>query len=183
MTTVAFRSFAYRGDGPAGVAAGDFANPVLPGFYPDPSVCRVDDDFYLVTSSFAYFPGLPIFHSRDLVNWRQIGHVLDRPSQLDLDGAGVSRGLFAPAIRHDGERFYVVCTNTNGFGNFVVTATDAAGPWSEPAYLPTVSGIDPSLFFDDDGRAYLLHNQQPDGGPLYHGHRVLVIESRSIARR
>jgi len=87
-----------------------FSNPILPGSHPDPSVCRVGPDYYLVTSTFEYFPGLPVFHSRDLVHWRQLGHVLDRPSQLPLRGVRASGGLYAPTIRHHGGIFYVVCT-------------------------------------------------------------------------
>lgn len=132
-----------------------FQNPILPGFHPDPSICRVGEDYYLVNSTFEYFPGLPIYHSRDLVNWEPIGHVLDRPEQLDLDGAASSSGLYAPSIRYHDGIFYVVCTNTTRGGNFVVTATDPAGPWSEPHFLGT-PGIDPSLMFDDDGRAYYV---------------------------
>ncbi|MFI0443871.1 glycoside hydrolase family 43 protein [Actinomadura sp. 6N118] len=134
-----------------------FQNPILPGCHPDPSICRVGDDFYLVISSFEWFPGLPVFHSRDLVHWRPLGHVLDRPEQLPLDGIRASGGLYAPAIRHHDGVFYVVCTLVDGTqwsGHFVVTATDPAGPWSEPHQLEG-EGFDPSLFFDDDGRAWL----------------------------
>jgi xylan 1,4-beta-xylosidase len=127
-----------------------FRNPILPGCHPDPSICRAGDDYYLVTSTFEWFPGLPVFHSRDLVHWRQLGHVLDRPSQLALDGVLPSRGLYAPTIRFADGTFYVVCTLMDGGGNFVVTATDPAGPWSEPNWLPDAEGWDPSLFFDDD---------------------------------
>lgn len=127
---------------------GYFGDPVLPGFRPDPSVCRVGADYYLVTSSFEWFPGLPVFHSRDLVNWRRIGSALDRASQLDLDGCEPSRGLFAPTIRHHDGVFHLVCTLMDGPGHFVVTATDPAGPWSEPHWLEG-EGFDPSLFFDD----------------------------------
>ncbi|MBX6769241.1 MAG: family 43 glycosylhydrolase, partial [Actinomadura rubrobrunea] len=123
-----------------------FRNPILPGVHPDPSVCRVGADYYLVTSTFEWFPGLPVYHSRDLVHWRPLGHVLDRPSQLDLDGIRPSAGLYAPTIRHHDGVFYVVCTLVDGPGHFVVTATDPAGPWSEPTRLEG-SGIDPSLFF------------------------------------
>jgi alpha-N-arabinofuranosidase len=135
-----------------------FGDPVLPGFRPDPSVCRVGADYYLVTSSFEWFPGLPVFRSRDLVDWRRLGSALDRPSQLDLDGCGPSRGLFAPTIRHHDGVFHLVCTLMDGRGHFVVTATDPAGPWSEPRWLEG-EGFDPSLFFDDgpddgDGRAW-----------------------------
>ncbi|MEV0618370.1 glycoside hydrolase family 43 protein [Nonomuraea sp. NPDC050404] len=133
-----------------------FRNPVLPGCHPDPSICRVGADFYLVTSSFAYYPALPLFHSRDLVRWSQITHVLNRPGQLALRGLDVSDGIWAPTIRHHDGRFYVVSTlavNRRGSLTFVVTADDPAGPWSDPVPLEA-EGIDPSLFFDDDGRCW-----------------------------
>src|SRR5688572_31642109 len=106
-------------------------NPILAGFYPDPSICRAGEDYYIVNSSFAYFPGLPIFHSKDLVSWKLIGHAMDRPSQLELNGAGVSRGLFAPAISFYKGKFYIVCTLIDRGGNFIITADNPAGPWSE----------------------------------------------------
>lgn len=123
---------------------------MLPGFYPDPSVCRVGEDYYLVTSSFEYFPGVPLFHSRDLVHWTQLGHCLTRPSQLPLTGAAASGGIFAPTIRHHDGVFFMTTTNVSAGGNFIVTATDPRGPWSDP--IPVAQeGIDPSLFFDRDG--------------------------------
>ena len=137
----------------------NYRNPILPGFHPDPSICRVDRDYYLVTSTFEYFPGVPVFHSRDLVHWQHIGHCLERDSQLPLQGAKSSAGIWAPSIRfHDGV-FYMVTTNMSHGGNFYVTATDPAGPWSEPVWLDDPGpfgggGIDPSLFFDDDGKVY-----------------------------
>lgn len=145
-----------------------FQNPILPGFYPDPSICRANDDYYLVTSSFAYFPGVPIFHSKDLVHWKQIGHVLDRPSQLPLDGQGHSEGIFAPTIRYNNGVFYMITTNVGKGGNFLVTATDPAGPWSEPHFLDA-PGIDPSLFFDDDGKVYYTGTRPAPEGPKYYG--------------
>lgn len=129
-------------------------NPLLPGFYPDPSICRVEDDFYMVTSSFSYYPGVPIFHSRDLAHWEQIGHVLDRPRQLPLDPYDISGGIFAPTIRYHEGLFYMITTNVNHGGNFIVTAGKPEGPWSEPHWIEGAEGIDPSLFWDDDGRAY-----------------------------
>src|SRR5262245_51745544 len=111
---------------PAPVVERTFDNPILPGMYPDPSICRVGDDFYLVTSSFEYFPGVPIFHSRDLVHWRQIGHCLTRKSQLPLDRVRSSGGIYAPTLRHHDGTFYLVTTNVDGAGNFYVTATDPA---------------------------------------------------------
>lgn len=154
---------------------GEYSNPILEGFYPDPSITRSGDDYYLVTSSFAYYPGVPIFRSRDLVNWTQIGYVLDRPSQLKLDSAGISRGIFAPTIRYHDGVFYMITTNVSAGGNFYVTANDPRGPWSEPVWLG-FDGIDPSLFFDDDGRAYVVNNGPPIGPPLYEGHRALWLQ-------
>lgn len=151
----------------------EFTNPILAGFYPDPSICRAGDDYYLVASSFAYFPGLPLLHSTDLVHWEQIGHVLDRPEQLNLDGHGVSRGLFAPAIQYHEGKFYVVCTLIDTGGNFVVTADNPKGPWSNPVWIPEVTGIDPSLYFEGN-KAYIVYNSvAPDDQPLYSGHRTL----------
>jgi len=130
-------------------------NPIIPGFYPDPSVCRVGRDFYLVTSSFEYFPGVPLFHSHDLLHWRQIGHCLTRPSQLPLEHSRPSGGIFAPTIRHHNERYYMVTTNMTHGGHFYVCADDPAGEWSEPIWIDTgLRGIDPSLLFDDDGEVY-----------------------------
>jgi xylan 1,4-beta-xylosidase len=154
---------------------GEYQNPIIAGFHPDPSITRVGEDYYLVHSTFAYFPGIPVFHSRDLVSWRQVGSVIDRPDQLDFDGLGMSRGVFAPTIEHHDGTFYVLNTCVDCGGNYLVTATDAAGPWSAPVWLPAVGGIDPSLFFDDDGRAYVLNNDAPPGAPLYDGHRAIWI--------
>lgn len=131
-------------------------NPLLKGFYPDPSICRVGEDFYMVTSSFSYFPGVPVFHSKDLCSWEQIGHVLDRPSQLPLDGKSISGGIFAPTIRYHEGVFYMITTNVDHGGNFIVTAEDPAGPWSECHWVADAPGIDPSLFWDEDGKAYMM---------------------------
>ncbi|GAB2545582.1 glycoside hydrolase family 43 protein [Gracilibacillus alcaliphilus] len=145
-----------------------FQNPILPGFYPDPSICRVEQDYYLVTSTFAYYPGVPIFHSKDLVQWKQIGHVLDRPAQLPLDGQEQSQGIFAPTIRYSNGVFYMITTNIANGGNFFVTATDPAGPWSDPYYLQA-PGIDPSLFFDEDGKVYYHGTRPAPEGEKYSG--------------
>ena len=154
-------------------------NPILPGWYSDPSICtNGEGDYFLVTSSFSYFPGVPIFHSRDLVNWKQIGHVLNRPSQLvNLDRQGISGGIFAPDIKYNpANRTYYMITTNVGAGNFVVKTEDPFGEWSDPIMLPQVQGIDPSLFFDDDGKAYIVNNDDaPDGKPEYDGHRTIRI--------
>ncbi|MHA4844630.1 glycoside hydrolase family 43 protein [Flavitalea antarctica] len=152
-----------------------YTNPILAGFYPDPSICRAGDDYYIVNSSFAYFPGLPIFHSKDLVSWKLIGHAMDRPSQLELKGAGVSRGLFAPAISFYKGKFYIVCTLIDRGGNFIITADNPAGPWSEPTYIKEANGIDPSIYFDEEtDRAWLVYNSvPPDNKSLWNGHRTI----------
>lgn len=164
------------------VPEGSYRNPVLAGFHPDPSIVRAGDRYYLVNSSFAFFPGIPVFESADLVHWRQIGNVIDRPSQLDFDGLGMSRGVFAPAIEYHDGTFYVVNTAVDSGGNFIATAKDPAGPWSDLHWLPTIDGIDPSLFFDDDGRAYLLNNDAPADKPRYDGHRAIWMQEFDLAK-
>ncbi len=144
-----------------------FSNPVIPGFHPDPTICRVGEDYYLVNSSFEWFPGLPVYHSRDLVNWKLIGHGITRPDQVELpSGLGDSRGLYAPAIRYHDGLFYIINTCVNCNGNFYITAKDPAGPWSDPVWLNT-PGIDPSLFWDDDGRCYYTGHANISGPPQW----------------
>ena len=151
-----------------------FTNPILSGFYPDPSICKVGSDFYLVNSSFSYFPGIPVFHSKNLVSWKLIGHVMNRSEQMNLKGLGVSRGIFAPAISYNEGTFYVVCTLVDAGGNFVVTSKLPEGPWSNPVWIPQINGIDPSLFFDDNGKSYIVFNSiPPDDKSLYDGHRTI----------
>lgn len=133
-----------------------YRNPIIPGYHPDPSVCRVGDDFYLVNSSFQYFPGVPLFHSKDMVNWEQIGNVLDRDSQLNLKGATSWLGIYAPTIRHHDGTFYMITTNVGNGGNFMVTTQDPRGSWSDPIWLEQ-GGIDPSLYFED-GKCYMVSN-------------------------
>lgn len=143
------------------VAPRNFKNPIIPGFHPDPSICRVGDDYYLVNSSFEWFPGVPIFHSRDLVNWEPLGYVLDRPSQLTFKkNMKWSAGIWAPTIRYNNGVFYVIVTckqcqkdDPSASDNLLVTATNPAGPWSDPIWIKDAPGIDPSLYFED-GKAY-----------------------------
>ena len=174
-----FDWFTYEGNDPIyqdiEVGEDEYINPINAGFYPDPSITRAGDDYYMVHSSFTYYPGIPIFHSTDLVNWEQIGHVLDRPSQLPVDGLRTSRGVFAPTIEYHDSTFYVINTLVDSGGNFIVTTEDPAGDWSDPMWLNGVGGIDPSLFFDDDGTTYILNNDAPEGEPLYQGHRAIWI--------
>ena len=176
--TARFDYVQYRGEEPGPPPAGTFRNPVLPGFHPDPSIVRVGADFYAVTSTFSWFPGLPVFHSRDLVNWRQIGNAIDRPGQVDFSGLGINRGLFAPAITHDGDRYWIANTCIDCGSNFVITASDPAGPWSDPVWLD-FGGIDPSLYFEGD-RAWIVYNDAPPGEPLYEGHRALWLQEFDV---
>ncbi len=141
---------------PASSQVREYKNPIVPGYNPDPSICRVGDTFYLVNSSFQYFPGVPIYESKDLINWRQLGNVLTRDSQLPLKGASSWLGIYAPTIRYNDGTYYMVTTNVGNGGNFFVTATNPEGPWSEPVWLST-QGIDPSLYFED-GKCYLCSN-------------------------
>ena len=131
-------------------------NPVIGGFHPDPSVCRVGDKFYLVNSSFEYFPGVPISESSDLVHWRQLGSVLNRSSQLNLQGASSWLGIYAPTIRYNEGTYYMITTNVGHGGNFLVTAKKPGGPWSNPVWLKQ-GGIDPSLYFEN-GHCYMVSN-------------------------
>ena len=172
-----FDWFEYRGnDGLPKPGPGQYANPILQGFYPDPSIVRVGRDYYLVNSTFAWFPGMPIFHSRDLVHWTQIGNAIDRPGQLDLSKTNMGLGLYAPDISfHDG-KFYILNTCVACGGNFVITAKRPEGPWSDPVWLPDVNGIDTSLFFDDDGSAWIVHNGPPPEKPKYEGHTAIWLQ-------
>ncbi|MDG3582306.1 glycoside hydrolase family 43 protein [Galbibacter pacificus] len=158
-----------------------FYNPILPGWYSDPSICSNGEDYFLVTSTFSYYPGVPIFHSKDLVNWKQIGHVLDRPEQLPLDGQRITEGIFAPAISYNphNKTYYMITTNIKK-GNFFVKTKDPFKGWSDPVWLPEVQGIDPSFFFDDDGKAYVVNNDAPDGGSQYEGHRAIRIQEFDV---
>ncbi len=176
-----FEWFAYEGSHPADQAfeAGpdDYRNPILAGYHPDPGITRVGDDYYIVNSTFTHFPGIPIFHSRDLVNWTQIANAIDRPTQLDFGSLGLSRGVFAPTIEYHQGTYYIANTCVDCGGNFVITARDPKGPWSDPFWLPDLEGaIDPSLFFDEDGSAWILNNGPPEGPPQYDGHRAIWIQ-------
>lgn len=148
----------------------EYKNPVLRGFYPDPSICRVGDTFYMVNSTFAYFPGIPVFSGENPGKWKQIGNVLDRKSQILLENCEHSEGIYAPTIRYHDGKYYLITTNISGGGNFVVTAEHPQGPWSEPHYLgEEAKGIDPSLFFDGDGTCWYIGQRQNSRGSAYFG--------------
>lgn len=162
-------------------AKSQITNPILPGFYPDPSICRVGNNYYLVNSSFSYYPGIPIFHSKDLQHWKQIGHVLTQSSQLNITNQGISEGIYAPTIRYHNGTFYLISTFVGGRGNFIVTAKDPAGPWSDPIWLSEINGIDPSLFFDENGEAFIINNgPPPNDSSLYKGHRAIWLQKFDI---
>lgn len=137
---------------------GSFQNPILPGFNPDPSICRVGDDYYLVTSSFLWYPGIPIYHSKDLINWELIGHGITRPEQLDFKGLKDKNGIWAVTIRYHDGLFYLITTCSDCGGNFYITAKNPAGEWSDPVWLKDAAGIDPSLIWDDNGKCYYSGN-------------------------
>ncbi len=158
-------------------------NPILSGFYPDPSICRVEKDYYIVNSSFVYFPGVPIFHSRDLTHWEQIGNILDRSEQCPVVGSEISQGIYAPTIRYHKGVFYMITTNVSHGGNFIVTASKPEGPWSEPYYLgQEAQGIDPSLFFDDDDKCYYVGTRPNPEGVRYNGDWEIWVQELNIKK-
>ena len=171
-----FDAFEYSGwDGDSSPqTTNGYTNPIQPGFYPDPSVVRVGNSYYMTHSTFAYFPGLPVFKSNNLVDWEQIGHALWSTQQLDFNKQqDISHGIFAPTLRYHKGMFYIITTDVYGIGNFIISAKNPAGPWSKPIVLPEVGGIDPDLFFDDNGKVYVAHNDAPKGEPRYSGHRAI----------
>ena len=157
-----------------------FTNPIIPGGHPDPSICKVDDTFYIVNSSFEYFPGLPIHKSKDLINWELIGYGLHRPEQCENDVNLVDvqsdGGIHAPTIRYHQGTFYIIATNvyynestkTTDFVNFIITAENPEGPWSNPHVLDGAPGIDPDIFFDDDGKVWYVGTHSPEN-PNFEG--------------
>jgi alpha-N-arabinofuranosidase len=176
----------YRGRDPVfelPLKAGEFRNPILAGYFPDPAIERVGDRYYLVNSTFTHFPGLPIHESTDLVNWRLVGHAISDPRQFDFDGLATSRGMFAPSIHFHRGTWYVICTLVDRGGNFFVTADRPEGPWSAPMWLKDIDGIDPSFFFDDDGKVYVLNNGPPDEVPRYDGHRAIWVQQFDLEER
>ena len=140
-----------------------YRNPIISGYNPDPSICRVGDDYYIVNSSFEYFPGVPVYHSKNLVNWELIGNCLDRKSQLLLEKCKPSGGIYAPTLRYHDGTFFMTTTNVSHKGNFIVHTKDIKKGWSEPVWIDQ-GGIDPSLLFDDDGTVYFLSTATDEQG-------------------
>lgn len=156
-----------------------FSNPILKGFYPDPSVCRVEDDYYMTTSSFVYYPGLPVFHSKDLVNWEQIGHGIHRPGQIDYKNCETSLGLWAPTIRYHEGTFFISNTFVSEGrearrDNYIIRSDKPEGPWSDPIFIEGADGIDPTIFFDDDNRVWYVGNCIISPGE-YEGHHAIYL--------
>lgn len=148
-----------------------FKNPIIPGFYPDPSICRKGDDYFLVTSTMEFFPGVPVFHSMDLVHWEKIGHVLDNPYIFDLADCEASGGIMAPTIRYYNDVFYVTCGYEGK--NFVCITKNPWNGWGSPVYLKGTKSIDNSLFFDEDGTCYYHENCKNPDGERFYGDRVI----------
>ncbi|WP_167608043.1 glycoside hydrolase family 43 protein [Maribellus sediminis] len=180
--TPVFSNFVYQGDDDVykkyPLEDGEFYSPILQGCYPDPAITKKGDDYYLVCSSFAMFPGVPIFHSKDLVNWTDLGGVLDNPETFDTHDCGISAGVYAPGITYNpyNDTFYMITTAfTGGLNNIIVKTKDPKKGWGDPIKL-SFGGIDPSIFFDDNGKAYVVHNDAPERGKeLYNGHRVIKV--------
>lgn len=184
-----FADFTYEGQDvlPQYNPQTQFLNPVIPGCAPDPAITRKGDDYYLANSSFSYYPGVPIWHSRDLVNWDFVGYALDRPSQLDLpDGLALSAGVYAPDIKYNpyNDTFYLIVTaigsKAQGGGNIVVKTKDPRKGWSDPIKVD-VPGIDPSFYFSEDGKAYIVNNQDPATPAEYDGHRAIGLREYDLA--
>jgi xylan 1,4-beta-xylosidase len=166
--TAAFSHFVYSGSDPSDavkLAPGQYANPILKGFYPDPSVMRVGKDFYLVSSTFAWFPGLPVFHSTDLVNWKQIGNAIDRPGMLDFKRLGLSRAVFAPTMSIMTASSTSLNTCVDCGGNFLITAKDPKGPWSDPTWLPDGRGHRSVSVLRRRRQRLIVFNGEPPGPP------------------
>ena len=168
-----------------------FKNPILAGGYPDPSICKVGDTFYLVNSSFEYFPGLPIHKSTDLINWELIGHGLHRESQasstVNLVDVQSNGGIHAPTIRYNKGVYYIISTNVyydaennkTDMVNFIITANNPAGPWSDPIHIEGAPGIDPDLFFDDNGKVWYVGNQAPEN-PRFDGEGEIWLQELDL---
>lgn len=177
-----FTSFAYSGHDAVydahPLGQGEFYNPVIAGWSSDPSVVRTGDDYWLVTSTFGYFPGVPLYHSNDLANWKLVRNILDRPSQLDgLAGQSLDKGgIYAPQISYNTHNglYYMITTDTGRKnGHFYVTTDDPRTDWSDPVWLDGIDGIDPSFFFDDDGRAYIVYKEETAGRPKWSNYRCI----------
>ncbi len=174
-----FASFTYTGNDslfdPADLGSGEVFNPILQGSYSDASICRKGDDYYMAVANYTFFPGIPVLHSKDLVNWEQICFAFPTEQQLFNTSLRAEQGLFPSTIRYNkhNDMFYITGTLVGGGGHFVIKAKDPAGPWSDPEWLYGFGGVHPSLFFDEDGKAYLLNQGNPGSEPMYLDFKVI----------
>lgn len=139
-----------------------YQNPIISGYNPDPTICRVGNDFYIMNSTFEFFPGVPIYHSTNLVNWELVNFALKNDSQLELTGCPASGGIYAPTLRYHNGLFFMTTTNVSTKGNFIVHTDNILGDWSEPVWVAQ-GGIDPTLLFDDDGTVYFCSTSFENG--------------------
>ncbi|MBQ3657190.1 MAG: family 43 glycosylhydrolase [Bacteroidales bacterium] len=181
-----FKSFTYTGNDrcfeESRLGEGEIFNPVLQGSYSDASVCRKDDDYYLITSTYTFFPGIAVLHSKDLVNWKQISYALPTERQCLNTSLKSVQGIFPSTIRYNKHNgyFYITGTFVGGGGHFIIKAKDPAGEWSDPEWIFGIGGVHPSLFFDDDGTAYLLNQGTPDRVPDYPDFKVIWMQKFNL---
>ncbi|MBR4325498.1 MAG: family 43 glycosylhydrolase, partial [Bacteroidales bacterium] len=163
-----FASFTYTGNdslfNPANLGNGEIFNPILQGSYSDATICRKGNDYYMVTANYAFFPGLPVLHSTDLVNWEQICYAFPTEEYLFNKSLRAEQGLFPSTIRYNkyDDTFYITGTLVGGGGHFITKAKNPAGPWSIPKWLNGFGGVHPTMLFDDDGKAYIINQGEPN---------------------
>jgi alpha-N-arabinofuranosidase len=174
-----FASFSYTGNDPVfsttNLGADEVFNPILQGAYSDASICRKGNDYYMALANYTFFPGIPVLHSTDLVNWEQICYAFPTEQQLFNTSLRAEQGLFPSTIRyneHD-DTFYITGTLVGGGGHFIIKAKNPAGPWSNPEWLYGFGGVHPSLFFDEDGKAYLINQGEPNYEPPYYDYKAI----------
>lgn len=183
-----FKSFTYTGNDPElcedSLADGQIFNPVLQGSYSDPSICRKGSDYYMVTATYSFFPGVAVLHSTDLVNWEQICYALPSEQQCLNTSLKTDQGVFPATIRYNkfDDYFYITGTLVGGGGHFIVKAKNPAGPWSDPEWLYGLGGVHPALFIDDNGKAYLLNQGRPDYVPPYPDFKAIWIQSIDLEK-
>ena len=182
-----FKSFSYTGNDPVfektRLGDGEIFNPILQGSYSDASICRKDSDYYMVTANYTFFPGIPVLHSKDLVNWEQIGYAMSTDQQLLNTSLKADQGIFPPTIRYNknNDTFYISGTLVGGGGHFIISAKDPAGQWSQPEWLFGLGGVHPSFFFDDNGTSYIVNQGNPNYEPLYHDYKVIWLQEFDLA--
>lgn len=181
-----FKSFTYSGNDavfdPGRLNEGEIFNPVLQGAYSDASICCKGGDYYMALANYTFYPGIPILHSKDLVNWEQISYALSTEQQLLNTSLRADQGIYPSTIRYDAktDRFYITGTLVGGGGHFIVWANDPKGPWSNPEWLYGMGGVHSALFFDDNGKCYITNQGNPDYDPPYTDHKVIWLQEIDI---